>query len=174
MFVIECRSSSSLYADNSLSVAASALWRLPLVYLVLNFIRIAAIMGDLFLPHLQSALDCMSYTFLAVAATLLLLLLCHDCSVSQSLLLLLLSALCWQFLQSSCSSVQRVSYMRHIYLYVYPIYISMRITALRVHQIKVMMTDVLFGMLALTRTPSKLMHSTTRGAKDMHGPSLTA
>jgi len=40
-----CRSSSSLYANNSLSVAASALWRLPLVYLVLNFIRIAAIMG---------------------------------------------------------------------------------------------------------------------------------
>lgn len=40
-----CRSSSSLYADNSVSVAASALWRLPLVYLVLNIIRIAAIMG---------------------------------------------------------------------------------------------------------------------------------
>lgn len=42
-----CRSSSSLYANNSLSVAASALWRLPLVYLVLNFIRIAAVMGKL-------------------------------------------------------------------------------------------------------------------------------
>ena len=49
-----CRSSSSLYANNSLSVAASALWRLPLVYLVLNFIRIAAIMGKQLLSNFSA------------------------------------------------------------------------------------------------------------------------
>lgn len=41
-----CRSSGSLYANTSVSVAASALWRLPLVYLVMNIIRIAAITGQ--------------------------------------------------------------------------------------------------------------------------------
>ncbi len=44
-YAAECRSSSSLYSDNSVSVAASALWRLPLVYVVLNVIRILAITG---------------------------------------------------------------------------------------------------------------------------------
>ena len=43
---VNCRSSSSLYANNSISVAASALWRLPLVYLVLNIIRVLAITGE--------------------------------------------------------------------------------------------------------------------------------
>ena len=41
-----CRSSGDLYANTSVSVAASALWRLPLVYLVMNIIRIAAITGE--------------------------------------------------------------------------------------------------------------------------------
>ena len=41
-----CRSSGSLYSNTSVSVAASALWRLPLVYLVMNVIRIGAIMGQ--------------------------------------------------------------------------------------------------------------------------------
>ena len=42
-----CRSSSSLSDNDSVSVAASALWRLPLVYIVLNIIRIFAITGML-------------------------------------------------------------------------------------------------------------------------------
>lgn len=43
---VGCRSSSNLYANRSVSVAASALWRLPLVYLVMNIIRICAITGQ--------------------------------------------------------------------------------------------------------------------------------